>query len=475
MNTEERRRLLGELETLAHREGELVPDPVRVFLPLPSHQLALRPEIVVIRGGRGAGKSALFGLLGRFESTSKLRGFFGDDRIPEATWLEAFAQSAKHPQESVLDGFAKAGADEQALRAFWMAHLLLRVLAEEGDLGTAPADLTLAWTQHPGQPEAWVPLAQRRLGEVASALDGVERALEAKGALLFARYDHLDRIGSFDPDVRRKYVSALLALWLSYSNRYKRLRAKIFLRNDLLDAGELGFPDASKLRPRSTSLDWDAESLYRAAVRHMTAVPGLLAWLRDVKGLDLEDREEWGLMPGPMPDRIQKAVADRLAGELMGTGARKGYTFRWIINHLKDAEGRVVPRSFLTLLGEAAKLARVKPLGAGKRLLKPQNLVEALAATSEARVGEIKEEYKLVARLENLRGKRLLLPRETVVAHVGRPTAGEPPGLPTDGEPVFEELRRLGVVSLRSDKRVDVPDIYRSGFGILRKGGAAKD
>jgi hypothetical protein len=39
---------------------------------------------------------------------------------------------------------------------------------------------------------------------------------------------------------------------------------------------------------------------------------------------------------------------------------------------------------------------------------------------------------------------------------------------------VLDELVRLGVVAIRPDGRVDVPDIYRSGFGILRKGGVAR-
>lgn len=44
-----------------------------------------------------------------------------------------------------------------------------------------------------------------------------------------------------------------------------------------------------------------------------------------------------------------------------------------------------------------------------------------------------------------------------------------------DEEPgvVLAELERLGVVLRRSDGRFDVPDLYRLGFGIKRKGGTA--
>ncbi|HTN90331.1 MAG TPA: hypothetical protein VL242_41935, partial [Sorangium sp.] len=408
-------------------------------------------------------------------TTDQVRAYFDDTRLPETVWVEAFAQSVHHPVETVLDAFAES-QDESALRAFWMSHLLLRVVEDQPGLAEPPADLYAVWCDHRNEPAQWVPLAQARLGAVASALDQVERELGKRGQMVFATYDHLDRIGTFAPLLRRRYVASLLALWLSLSNRYQKLRAKIFLREDLLDAGELGFPDASKLRARSVTLDWDVESLYRATVRHMAMLsPGLLAWLQGIKhGFTLEEKPPVGWMPGPMPENVQKAFADRLAGEVMGAGARKGYTYRWIPNHLQDAQTRVVPRSLLVLLGEAAKEALKHPLTSGNRLITPLDLSAALLETSNARVGEIREEYKLVNRLMNLKGLKLMLPPEEVVERVGQPVEGEPPGLTTDGHAVLDELVRLGVVSIRADGRVDVPDIYRYGFGILRKGGVAR-
>lgn len=475
MNVEERKHLLEAMTVLAHREAENVVDVERIFLPLASHRLALRPEVVIVRGGRGAGKSALFKLLGKLRTTDRIRAYFDDERLPEATWIEAFSQLRHHPQDSVLDEFAK-NQGEDALRAFWMAHLLLRVVEEVPDLVEPPADLQTMWINHRNEPERWVPLAQARLGAVSSALDQAERELSKRGRMVFATYDHLDRLGTFAPLVRRRYVSSLLALWLSLSNRYQKLRAKIFLREDLLDAGELGFPDASKLRARSVSLDWDVESLYRATVRHMAGSSReLRAWLEGIgHGFTLDEKPSVGWMPGPMPENVQKAFADRLAGEVMGAGARKGYTFRWIPNHLQDAQSRVVPRSILVLIGEAAKEALKRPLSPDSRLITPPDLAAALIETSRERVGEISEEYELVMRLQHLAGMRLPLSRAEVIERVGQPADEEKSDLTSDGRAVLDELARLGVVATRSDGRVDVPDIYRFGFGILRKGGVAR-
>ena len=36
---------------------------------------------------------------------------------------------------------------------------------------------------------------------------------------------------------------------------------------------------------------------------------------------------------------------------------------------------------------------------------------------------------------------------------------------------IQEDLTRLGVFKLRQDGRIDMPDLYRVGFGLSRKGG----
>jgi hypothetical protein len=194
-----------------------------------------------------------------------------------------------------------------------------------------------------------------------------------------------------------------------------------------------------------------------------------------VPGLALEDRGELGWMPGPMPESVVKAFADRLAGELMGSGVKKGYTYRWIPNRLQDAQVRVVPRSILTLLGAAAQTAVNRDFAPqSSRLLTPQDLAGALPRTSEQRVAEVQEEYPLAGRLENLRGELVMLAPERAIGLLGRPAPGETDTGPRDGAAVLEELIALGVLSRRRDARIDVPDIYRYGFGIKRKGGVAR-
>ncbi len=473
MNAEDRRKLLEQFAELATDGGADAARSPNLFLPLPQHRLALRPETVVIEGARGAGKTALFNLVTGLGA--KPRELYDDRAIPEARWVDAFSGAIEHPQAAVLDGLSGSFERDASLRAFWMAHLLGRLTDAEIPGASLPEALARERKGQEANPAAWVSWCEANAGLVMNGLDAIERALAAKKATVFATYDALDRIGDLDRAHRQRQVRALLSLWLSLSDRYRQLRAKVFLRHDLFEEAEHGFADASKLRPRSVALDWNVESLFRLVVRHL-ANAGRYSkvareWLDGIEGLRLEDRGAFGWMPGEMGEEVRKAFAVELAGEVMGAGAKKGYTHKWIPDRLRDADGRIVPRSILRLLSEAAKHALLAPRGTGP-LMNPTDLTAALVETSKQRSNELAEEYAVVARLENLRGRTMLMARGEVIAALGRPTLRDK--LTMDGEGVFDELRRTGVLEVRRDGRIDVPDIYRYGYGIKRKGGARR-
>ncbi len=370
-------------------------------------------------------------------------------------------------------------ASDAPLRAFWSVHLLARIGAAGIGAARLPAELAEAYSAAPNEPTTWIALGIKHIASVMTALDAVDAALAREQQLVFATYDHLDRLGLLEQTraTRRRLVRALVALWLSLSTRYRNLRGKLFLRPDLFEEAERSFADASKLRPRSVSLEWDTESLYRLVARHLAnrgpALEPMRAWLTSA-GIELTAHaggERFGVMPRSCAERVQKLFAKKLAGEVMGKGPKKGYTHRWIPARLKDAGGRIVPRSFLRLFRNAAIETLRDPPGRGP-LVEPPHLVQALKATSDDRVKELSQEYPFVARLANLRGQTMLMDRNAVIHLLGKP-GSEDDGFGNEGESVFDELLRIGVLEVRENGRIDVPDIYRYGHGIKRKGGAA--
>ncbi|XXT20825.1 tetratricopeptide repeat protein [Sorangium sp. So ce429] len=467
MSPEEREQVLEAFARLGARgDGEAL-DPLTTFVPLGPHRRALWPENVVILGSRGTGKTALFRLVNEPRTAARLQALFEDERIPEATWIDAFSAAALHPEAGTLEAYA-AGASDITLRAFWMTHLLRRLRDEVPEVVEIPEALSSVLAAPVPDLRAWLPAAEANLGAVNAVLDGAERALSASGRFVMATYDTLDRIGQFDPGVRRRYLSTLLSLWLSLSSRYRRLRGKLFLRDDLLDAGELGFADASKLRARSEALTWDPGALLQVAARHLAGESeAARTWLRDVPGLTLVDRGEFGWMPGEMKSReLQSALVARFAGKVIGQGVVKASSLDWMMGRLRDAHGGVTPRVLLWFFSFAADSARKGPPRSRGALVTPRDLLASLQRTSRQRVQELVEEYPLVRRMENLRGLTLWLGRGEVEERLAQRRPEEPAGIPARGDLVASELLRLGVLREVDDGKLDVPDIYRYAFEI---------
>lgn len=469
----DRKRLLGDLSTLKADDDDATLQDPKWFLPLEAHQRALRLETIVVRGGRGAGKSALFHFLGHIQKRPELAATVGATSATSVTqWVEGFGPTIDHPSTDVVGAFGASATDDQR-RFFWFAWLCARLASATGASPPTPA---LSDVLRSREPAALADATRRHLSSLSAWLDEVERM--RKDAVVVT-YDALDRIGT-DSSVRGRMAASLLAMWLSLADRYRRIRPKIFLREDLFQSSLSSFPDASKLDARSVSIEWRVEDLYRVLIKHMANTSdGLRLWVEaSTRGIPLAEKEGLGWMPPqalPEQGRVsQKGFADHLAGEMMGSGAKKGLTYRWIPNRLQDAHARAVPRSILGLVRNAASFAVGEgPKAQSLRLLTPSELQGALEQTSKRRAAELMEEFPVVGRLANLRGSTVMLARKLTVEALSRSTTPEDTH-GEDGEQVLRTLLELGVLSERSDGRIDVPDIYRYGFGILRKGGVKR-
>lgn len=469
----DRRTLLNDLAALKSDDDDAVQQSPIWFLPLDAHARALRPETLVVRGGRGAGKSSLFHFLGHVQKDPILVRSLGVDSFAaKVTWCEGFSSAITHPQVAVVGAFDKSATDDQR-RFFWFAWLCVQLSDSSGF--TLPDGLREA-LRADRDPARLSDAAAHALSALSSWMDALEQRLTDP---IVVTYDALDRIGSTSA-TRQRMTASLLAMWLSLADRYRRIRPKIFVREDLFQASLSTFPDASKLDARSVSLEWRVEDLYRVLIKHMANLSDdLKKWLESsTRGIPFTDGKALGWIPkNPLPETgpgSQKAFVDHLAGELMGSGGKKGLTYRWIPNRLQDAHARAVPRSFLSLVRHAAKYALSQGPGAQSlRLLTPLELQGALEVTSKLRAKELTEEFPVVARLENLRGQTVMLARKMAVAALSQRTASDDE-YDDDGEQVLHALIELGAMSEREDGRIDVPDIYRYGFGILRKGGVKR-
>lgn len=463
---EPRRGILLEALSGLSSDSEADAHPLAGFLPLREHSKALMPGILVVAGARGAGKTALFKALRECQRRDlRLDAILPGNPLEALQWIEGFSEDSRlHPPVGVLQEFLHR-SDDAMLRRFWLGHLVGRIWQSFEPACECPLP---AWNGHAAAPSRWIDEVSVRLESLFQWLDRLDEWAERTDRWIIVSYDHLDRISSGREGLRDHYIQALLGLWMSLANRTRRIRCKVFLRTDLLQ-GLRDLPDASKFAARTISLDWTVESLFRMLVRRMAAMGPLNEWFQEA-GIPLKPHPDLGWMPpDAMPESAREAFVSTLAPPVMGRGIKKGATHRWIPNHLQDARGSIVPRSLLNLMALAAEEA-LRAGYQGTHLLAPVHLAGALVGTSTRRFNEVLEEHSVVRRLEVFRNRTAPFEAGPFHRDIGAHLSTED-DYGQDGRQVTKVLINLGLISERLDGRIDVPDIYRFGLDIRRKGG----
>lgn len=470
------RRAIGRLpEGTSYGED---PAPEQVYLPR-SHLKALDPDSQLVTGMRGAGKtfwwralqeSAVRSLLGRqderlgWSEAAHMHIGFGAGPAPDL-----------YPGKSVLRSLIGAGAEP---RTVWRAVQAWQI-APEGH----PLRKCGSWPER----VAWVAGAPETVDRLFLEQDA---ELDRQGVYFLTLFDALDRSADDWKDMFRA-IRGLVQTALEMRS-YRRLRVKVFLRSDQFSEAEIGdFPDASKVLSSAVELSWPRHELY-----------GLL-WHRLVNEQDGEVFRQF-LQPGgwssvevgarsvasvPRDLIVREETSRRkfheIAGQWMGTDRRRGFPYTWIPNHLADTGGSVSPRSFLAALRTAA-VDTDDRYPEHERALHYESIRRGVQAASRIRVSEVQEDYPWVHRvLGPLRG--MVVPcgfdeiaerwtNEQVVDRLAEETGENEVKLPprhvgrgVDG--VREALESLGIFLRMSDGRVNIPDVFRVGCGLGRKGG----
>jgi hypothetical protein len=279
-------------------------------------------------------------------------------------------------------------------------------------------------------------------------------------------------------------LDGLVGFWADYARRWKRIRAKIFLRTDLFQRhATAGGADLAKLAANRAELTWSDRNLYAMLVKRLAnASPELYAYC-DRTAIQFSDDEDLGWVPSIVKAEQARPIVDRMVGPYMGANFKKGLVFRWLLDHIRDGRGNALPRPLVRLVEEAARLeleagVRARP----PRLLSPIALRSALDVVSKEHVSQALDEWPwLMGVRERLSGSQVPWDRPS---HVERmlglnwDTSWGSRGVinpPTDTPREFVDyLVEIGVFRRRLDGRVDVPDLFLAGLNVKRKGGVRR-
>lgn len=473
-----RRALIESLPSVDHAGTEPDREPAFTYVP-PSHAKALDPEVSVVEGIRGAGKSFWWAQLASERHRSAIVKAFPEIRVGEGVKVvKAFGaqvSSADAPSQDVL---ARLAASYPA-RAIWKAVLAQKAGFTEGFPADADWPQRVAWVAQ--QPEAFDRILLR-----------VDQAFEERGETLVVLFDALDRLAE-DWQHIRPLAKGLLQVALELRST-RRIRFKLFMRPDMLQDKEImQFPDASKLLARKTELIWRRVDLYALLFQCLANAPSGGAEFRKLCQDEL--RCEWRhinelwQLPSALraEEKEQERVFARLAGTAMASGPsgyKRGKPYTWLANHLQDGLDQVSPRSFSAALLHAAEGTRED----SSLVLDYKAIQSGVREASKIRVNElITEDYPWVdAIMQPLRGnltvpcteddiKKLWAEKRTLdglQAYLKQSSADvklPPPSVEPDA--VLSSLESLGLLTRMDRGRIQMPDVYRLAFGLGRRGG----
>ncbi len=458
----------GDRPTLAH-----------VYVPR-SHLRALSPDRSVVTGMRGAGKTFWWRALQDKGVRELVAGVDSRSAVTEATEIRpGFGVTPavdSYPGKDVLRSLMGEGHEPRMIWRTVQAWSLAQRGHEIRSRGS--------WRERVAHVSAQ-PEAIDRLFEEA------DRRFEERRVYCLVLFDALDRCADDWKDMYR-LIRGLLQLALEMRS-FRRLRVKMFLRSDQLDEGAVGgFPDASKVLASAVDLSWPRRELYGLLWHHLVnheSEGG--AFRKALAGSDRDTAVVGGSKVFLVPrksvanEEEQRARFHGIAGPWMGRDRRRGFPYTWIPNHLGDTEGRVSPRSFLETLRTAAQdTADRHP--SHRYALHHESIRKGVQEASRIRVGELREDYPWVDRvLEPLRGmvvpcrfgemtrrwkaRGVLegLARDMEEASVKLP----PRTIERGARGVREDLETLGVFLRLQDGRVNMPDVFRVGYGLGRRGG----
>ena len=421
---------------------------------------ALSPEMPLVLGRKGTGKTAVF------------RRLAEDDSVNGVIITSPEYLSARHKLFLDANGFKaveailhKTGSE---WREFWTIYICLVTYYSLLDKNTGPPK-----PQENAMAEllADTPSAQSKVIDLIEKLIQIPKSGLVTGDWLFQLdgstglntmllFDGLDTgFGTSVKERERRNLAleGLFAFLTGSGNRLKHLKFKIMLREDIWRY--LKFENKSHFYGLSIQLRWaDQISFFKVIIKQAIRNE-YLRGIMEKANTSLEV-DNWG-------EEEVISVWNLLVGERM-RGGKTAFTRNWVWNRLADGNDDHSPRYLLQLLHEAVEWEKKeqKRSSYDRSIIRPRGLIEVLPRVSEQALGALRDEEFPE-----------LTPLMDALTQIGQaPVDAHHPALKPvqDSINLAMDVGLLGIYEGSEEKieRYKVPEIFRYALKMTRKGQA---
>ena len=455
--SESKQDILAELQFSAGT-AEYQQNFLETFVSTELVNRALEPKTPLVLGRKGTGKTAIFRRITEGKERKSIIIMSPNPLKKDNYWVIS------------SDGFKTI---EQTLqqnkgtwREFWMLQTCLACYFSQAEKKVLPdeslGDLTANYTRELDLIKSLQKmLISPQIGLLAR--DWLERLDETISKDTILLFDGLDTgFGNASEDrVRRKEsIEGLLSLVTDMGDNLRSLKFKILLREDIWR--KLKFENKSHFFGRSVTLTWSNKIDFLKVVIKQALLSAKFKEITSQimgQGSNLLDNYDYWL-----EEQITQ-VWNVLVGERM-KGGKSAFTRNWVWNRLADGSDNRSPRALLQLFLAAThwELKEQKKNSYNKTIIRPRALSSSLEIVSQECLDAlIKEEFP---ELENLIDK---------LKNLGySPFKSDEVDDFSDDLTLALEVGLLSIYEGTEDnvKRYKVPDLYRLGIGMTRKGQA---
>lgn len=491
MISSERDTLISELITVGSKgRADFESDQIfrHRFYPVPEHIRALDPDVVLVLGPRGSGKSQLFRAVTEMDLLNALKRSAPRSRLPDSqkSILYPAYPNGKtfHDPPGLSRFFEEFVSDAFAGSHLWFMNLIQTIQDEfyPEELEILKPFLTLPVLRLSDSYKAFLTFEEKPL----SILDALDNRLSKEGRVLYILYDELDTTGGPAWMITEQAVRGLLQFWSIYSRRWKSIRSKIFLRSDLYSRFSISAgSDLSRLSANLVELTWSDENMYAMLIKRIVNTsPAWETFSRKV-GLSFTSDPDIGLICSEKNIILAgERLISGIIGPYMGANANKGLTWRWVLEHVRDGKKRAYPRPFVRLFEKAAENQQASGKFPVKDIiLDPLSIRRAMDRVSLDQISDLRDEIPWIDSLKkSISGKLVPMERKDLDQILKKwlkehREVEDPKSIQTPYETpkeMIDLLMDLGIFRERPHDRFDVPDLFLAGLGLKRKGGVRK-